>query len=370
MRRVTSATSATLALGAFCAAGLAAAQSSAVQGPVTGSSVTLFGVADAVLGYGSGSISHRSSLYSSGNSASRFGVRGIEDLGGGLGAGFWLEAGVTIDTGTGVAGNTNNQPNGATSADALSFNRRSTVSLIDFWGELRLGRDFAAHYRNRSDVDPFDNNGVGTIQPQVGSIAGPTSTRVSNMVGYYLPPGLGGFFGEVQYFMGDNVSHLPTSDDGTGYSGRIGWGSGPFSIAVAAGRTDYLRTPTNGNITVANVGATYDLKLVEVSAGYYRDKVDSFVPVKATGYVLGMIVPVGGNQIKFAWSRYGTDAVGDPAASKLSLGYVYSFSKRTVAYATYSHVNNSGGSAVGLNGAVTEPNRSANGYDLGLRHSF
>ncbi len=48
-------------------------------------------------------------LISSGSTASRLGFRGIEDLGGGLGAGFWLEAGVSLDTGTGVAGSTNNQ---------------------------------------------------------------------------------------------------------------------------------------------------------------------------------------------------------------------------------------------------------------------
>ncbi|MDM0021275.1 porin [Variovorax saccharolyticus] len=358
------------AWSAVCASSVAFAQTSVVQGPVTASSVTLFGVADAVVGYGSGSYTHRTQLYSSGNSASRIGFRGLEDLGGGLAAGFWLEAGVAYDTGTGVAGNTNNQASGATSADAMSWNRRSTVSLIDQWGELRLGRDFTAHYRNRTDVDPFDNNGVGTIQPQVGSIAGPTSTRASNMVGYLLPPGLGGFFGELQYFMGENPNHTPASDDGNGYSGRIGWRSGPFGIAVAAGHTDYQRTLNNGDITSANVGASYDFKIFKVSAGYYHDKVDSLPEVTATGYALGVIVPVGFDQLKFAWSRYGTDAIGNPAARKLSLGYVYNFSRRSVAYATYSHVSNSGGSAVGLNGALTAPDRSSNGYDLGLRYSF
>lgn len=361
---------AVLAWGALCASGAAFAQSSQVQGPVAGSSVTLFGVADAAVGYGSGSMATKTQLYSSGNSASRLGFRGIEDLGGGLGASFWLESGISMDTGTGVAGNTNNQASGATTADAMTYNRRATVSLIDLWGEVRLGRDFTAHYRNRTDVDPFDNNGVGTIQPQAGSIAGPTSTRASNMVGYFLPPGLGGFFGEVQYFMGENLRDTPTSNDGTGFSGRVGWRSGPFGIAVATARTDYQQTAANGDIRSTNVGASYDFQIVKVSAGYYRDKVESLQPVTATGYAVGVIVPVGFDQIKFAWSRYGTDALGDPAARKLSLGYVYSFSKRSVAYATYSYISNSGGSAVGLNGAITAPDRSSTGYDLGLRHSF
>ncbi|WP_213957046.1 porin [Variovorax sp. dw_954] len=342
------------------------------QTTVDRTGVTLFGVADIAIGYGEGSTSRLIQLYSGGNATSRFGIRGVQDLGGGLAAGFWLEAGYTLDNGLGMAGNTNNQPGGATPSDVISFNRRATVSLIDWWGELRLGRDKTASYRNREDMDPFGNNGVGTTEPQVESIAGPTSTRASNMVGYFLPPDFYGFFGEVQYFLGENVTGtgLPPTHDGTGYAARLGYSAGNFALAVAGSRARYASTADFGTVRVFNIGAAYDFEFVRMTVGYYRDEVDSVLPVVRKGFVLGAIVPVGLNQLKMAYSSYGTRESGDPAARKLSLGYVYNLSKRTALYATGAYVHNSGGSTTALNGASTAPNRSSRGMDLGMRHSF
>lgn len=363
-------------LGGLAAAGLfvtsgAFAQSSVVQAPATSSSVTLFGVADAAISYGTGSIGTKTALTSGGNTSSRVGFRGVEDLGGGLAAGFWLEFGYNVDDGTGGSTNINNQPNG--SVAGFSPNRRSTVSLMDFWGEMRLGRDFSATYRNRDQTDPFSTNGVGASQPYVGSIAGTTATRVSNMVGYFLPGNLGGFFGEVQYFMGenDNTTGLPHVSDGNGYAARIGWGAGPFGIAVSTGKTLYARTLTTGDIPVVNVGASYDFKVVKVTAGYFHDKVDQFIPVTGTGYIVGAVVPVFAyDQLKLSYSSYGTNAIGDPRADKFAIGYVYNFSKRTALYATFAHVSNSGFSTVAVNGGITAPNQSSHGYDFGMKHSF
>jgi predicted porin len=352
-------------------AGQVLAQTSQVQSPAASSSVVLFGVADAYVGYGSGSITTRTQMLSGGNTSSRVGFRGVEDLGGGLAAGFWLEAGVNVDDGTGGTTNFNNQPDGSSSGGGLTFNRRSTVSLMDSWGELRLGRDFTATYRNRDQTDPFSTNGVGASQPYVGSIAGPTATRASNMVAYFLPANLGGFFGEVQYFMGGNQSPSPISQDGDGYAARFGYGKGPFAIAVSTGLTRYAKTLDNGNIPVVNVGASYDFDVVKITAGYFHDKVEQFLPVTGTGYIVGAVVPVAHfDQLKIAYSSYGTNTLGDPRADKFAIGYVYNFSKRTAIYATYAYLSNRGGSAYALNGTITAPNHSSQGCDLGFKHSF
>jgi predicted porin len=356
--------------GLFFATG-AVAQTSQVQGPVTGNSVTLFGVADATIAYGTGSIGTLTQLTSGGNTTSRLGFRGVEDLGGGLAAGFWLEFGYNVDNGTGVNTNINNQPNG--NVPGFNMNRRATVSLMDLWGELRLGRDFTATYRNRDQTDPFATNGVGASQPYVGSIAGVTATRASNMVGYFLPGSLGGFFGEVQYFMGenDNTTGLPHVSDGNGYAARVGYATGPFAAAVSTGKTLYARTLTTGDIPVVNVGASWDFDVVKVTGGYFHDKVDQFLPVTGTGYIAGAIIPVlKVDQLKLSYSVYGTNAIGDPRAYKYAIGYVYNFSKRTAVYTTFAYVNNKGGSTVAVNGAITAPNQNSHGYDFGLKHSF
>ena len=88
-----------IALAVLAASGAAMAQSS----------VTLFGVVDAAYSVGKGSISNKTQLANSGYNSSRLGFRGVEDLGGGMRAEFWLEAGVNNDNGTGSATNVQNQ---------------------------------------------------------------------------------------------------------------------------------------------------------------------------------------------------------------------------------------------------------------------
>jgi predicted porin len=123
-----------IALAVLAASGAAMAQSS----------VTLFGVVDATVRYVDGGTNGNIwSLTNSGYNSSRLGFRGTEDLGGGLSASFWLEAGVNNDNGTGSATSTNNTLAGSgssnTGTQGLTFNRRSTVSLAGTWGEVASG---------------------------------------------------------------------------------------------------------------------------------------------------------------------------------------------------------------------------------------
>src|SRR3954469_17822489 len=171
-------------LAAMAAAGTASAQSS----------VPLFGIVDATLGYGKGGVSNKTQLTNSGYNISRLGFRGTEDLGGGLAASFWLGAGISNDDGrAGGAIAAGNQGVTVASNTGLNFNRRSTVSLAGGWGELRLGRDYTPSFWNMTIFDPFGTNGVGTNQVEVGAAAlAPSGTsgvlvRASNDIGYFLP---------------------------------------------------------------------------------------------------------------------------------------------------------------------------------------
>ncbi|MGD9760499.1 MAG: porin, partial [Comamonas sp.] len=101
------------------------------------SKVELFGVVDVGVAHLGGSGASKTGLSTGGANISRLGFRGTEDLGGGLKAGFWLEAGLDVDSGAGKA-----------TGGGLNFNRRSTVSLMGNWGEVRLGRDDSATFLN------------------------------------------------------------------------------------------------------------------------------------------------------------------------------------------------------------------------------
>lgn len=344
-----------IALAVLAASGAAMAQSS----------VTLFGVVDATYAYGSGSVANRSQLTNSGYHASRLGFRGVEDLGGGMSASFWLEAGLNNDNGTGAATNTNNQAATSTGG-GLVFNRRSTVSLNGGFGEVRLGRDYTPQFWNLTVFDPFGTLGVGGTQTLNSGLGGPTAVRASNAIGYFLPGNLGGFYGQAQYYLGENLSNAANKKDGNGLAARVGYANGPINVALALSETKYL----SGNIKAMNLGGQYDLGVAKIMAHYSQDKISN--GADGTGYLLGALVPMGAGEIRASYSTYKIDNVvgADPRSNKLALGYVHNLSKRTALYTTVARVSNKNGATQALNGSVTGAGSNSTGYDFGVRHSF
>jgi predicted porin len=355
-----------LALAALTAfAGAASAQSS----------VTIWGIVDATYAIGNGSLTDKTQITNSGFNSSRLGFRGVEDMGGGNRAGFWLEAGVNNDNGSMGTTSTNNQATGASGGGGMTFNRRSTVSWGGGWGELRLGRDYTPHFWNHTVYDPFGTNGVGTSQLLNSSLGGTTTVRASNSIAYLygmgfngnsLGPGKG-FHAFAQMYRGENNSGAATSNDGNGFSLRLGYDAGPLSLAFANGSTKFAA----GKITSTNLGGSYNLGVAKVSGLWTSDKVSG--GKKGSGTLFGANVPMGTNEIRVAFSRYETETaagVTDGKASKTSLGYVANLSKRTALYATYARVSNSGISAQALNGATTAAGGSSTGMDFGVRHAF
>ena len=350
-----------IALAVLAAAGAASAQSS----------VTLFGVVDATLAFGNGSIADRTQLTNSGYNSSRLGFRGTEDLGGGMSASFWLEAGLTNDNGTGAASNTNNQATGGALAgmngsQGLTFNRRSTVSLAGGWGELRLGRDYTPQFWNLTVFDPFGTNGVGTTQTLNSTLGGVVAVRASNQIGYFLPGKLGGFYGQVGYYMGENLDNVgATEDDGKGLGLRVGYAAGPFNIALALSRTDYAA----GDVRQNNLGGQWDFGVAKLQAHFSRDRAGT---VDGKGFLIGGLFPIGAGEIRLAYSEYRTDVAAgtDPKTRKLAVGYVHNLSKRTALYTTYARVRNNSTANSALNGSVTGFGASSSGMDFGIRHSF
>jgi predicted porin len=369
-----------IALAVLAAAGTASAQSS----------VTLFGIVDATVQHikndGGSSVTR---LTNSGYNSSRLGFRGTEDLGGGLSASFWLEAGVNNDDGQGTATNAFNQNvpgfNSSTGANppvrlgtqGLVFNRRSTVSLAGGWGEVRLGRDYTPQFWNLTVFDPFGTNGIGTTQTLNSIITGATSIRASNSVGYWLPGNLGGFYGQYMHYFGENPSGV--ANDGTGDGFRLGWANGPINVALAMSQTNNHTALVNGadsKIKQNNVGAQWDFGILQLM-GHYSWDTGPVGPGSAhedaEGWLLGGLFPIGAGQIRLAYSEYKVKLPGvTPKAAKWALGYVHNLSKRTALYITYADVTNKNGSAQTVNSGAGNPtaNSSSSGWDLGIRHSF
>ncbi|KQP20464.1 porin [Pseudorhodoferax sp. Leaf265] len=326
------------------------------------SSVTLFGIADATVQVGRGSVDNNVGLGSGGLSTSRIGFRGVEDLGGGLKAGFWLEAGYTLNNGNGQNSN------------ALAFTRRSTVSLMgDSWGEIRLGRDFTAPYNNLYDA--FGDNGVGNIlETQDLGLGYGLQTRTSNAVSYFTPKTLGGFFGQVQYYRnGRDASPAANRDQyGNGYGVRVGYENGPVSVGVAYGDTDYNDTTIGAKVDTKNInfGGSYDFGVAKLLVSVGQDKGEALgESAKTRLYTVGTTVPVGAGLVRASWTR-ASQKDSEVRADKFALGYVHNLSKRTALYTTFAYLKNKDASSLALNGSVTGAGDSSKGLDIGLRHAF
>lgn len=333
------------------------------------SNVTLFGVMDLglreVRNEGRGSIK---SMTNGNFSTSRLGVRGIEDLGNGLSAGFWLESTVLADTG---------------SANTQFWDRRSTVSLISrSLGEVRLGRDYVGTFITWVEQDPFGNIGVGnggqftgpgvrTVRDAFGATGLRTDVRSNNTVQYFLPADLGGVYGSAMVAPGEGG----TAAGGGRLNGlRLGYRFGKLDTSVAALDT---KTDAAGNPSIKDIaaGISYDFGFLRLSGAYRQFK---YLASKQTNYLIGVIVPIGQHQIKAAYvdgNGQGTAVGGinnNPNdGSKVALGYAYHLSKRTGLYAHVAQVSNKGASNNVIPGGPTSvAGRKSSGYEFGIRHAF
>ena len=361
----------------------------------------------------------RTVLGNSGYNSSRLGFRGTEDLGGGLAASFWLEAPITNDDGA---------------TGAASFKRRSTVSLSGGFGEVRLGRDYTPTFWNDTVFDPFGTNGVGgnlinTANGFNAATNGASGTggfggnmnydRASNSIGYFLPPNLGGFYGQAMYALHEQTKYSPgnatppgvlnaanpvlnNSRAGRYIGGRFGYANGPLDVALAYGQStvgDNFYAGVTNKVNTLNLGASYDFgpaKLFgELSQAKLKTDIDgnfivdpgSVPSTKLNGWLLGVTVPVGAGLIRASYSavKYKTgssnndlffnDQRNNPKANKLALGYVHNLSKRTALYATVARVSNKNGASLSvgnqpyIGNSVFTPKNST-GYDFGIRHAF
>jgi GBP family porin len=369
------------------------------------SSVTLYGVVDVGLTYqnlkpGSAATANTSSAnrgqvgMSSGNNAgSRWGLRGVEDLGNGLSANFVYEQGVTVNTG----------------AQGSGFDRQSTLGLRSTsWGALDLGRRTAPSTQAFSGIDPF---GAGFGTAALTTTIGTNFFRYSNMV-MYSTPSMSGFQAMIGYSFDTGIASSLTpaavsSQFGQANKSRavslgLRYANGPLLLS---GTYDNIQANSNNpTVTAAGVrtangaagtsyktwalGGTYDFKVVKVH-GAYSQAVDGLLNNTATiqsvstggdtnapagitflqgartqSWMVGLSAPVGtGNVFASVQQKLpGGNLKQLPTANELgaSIGYTYPFSKRTNMYVSYSYLNN----------AAMIKNATSNTVNLGIRHLF
>ncbi len=330
-------------------------------------SVTLYGIVDGGIGYqqfkGNDIKATRTGTLSGGQSSSRWGLKGTEDLGEGLKAVFVLENG--FDLGTGV-----------TSQDGKLFGRQSTVGLLsDAWGQLDFGRQTNIATKYFAGVaSPF---GTDWSQAQIGtafSAAG--SQRYDNMVMYQTPNFAGFQFGLGYSFNANGSQAFKTSNSDEpnvrAWTTGLRYGNGPLAAALTYDQFKSAETGANvkgdTGVTVKswNIGASYDFEVVKLHLGFGQtrngwfaapsvlnskvagqDQFSSLIAdegVKINSYALGLSAPVGANgKVLAGWTMADLRDNGNGDSGRkqqvYSLGYSYALSKRTNVYAIGSYAN-------------------------------
>lgn len=321
--------------------------------------VTMFGVMDMGLNridLGAGATSMRvdSGMLSTG----RWGLRGSEDLGGGLSALFHLEGEVAGDTGTGSNGG------------AFVFTRRVFAGLKGGFGEIYAGRDYTPAYW--ADI-AADITGYGLYgSSRVFQASSGLTNRFSNGL-FWNSPVWSGFQVKAVWSTGEQTAE--PKDRGNALGLGAFYTSGPLLLTAHYQSVKNTATPVV-ETKETGIGGGYTIGPVRLRAGWGKADPEgnannlSQVHLGA-GYTVGAgEFYVQGQQIKRE-AATGTE----PKATVWGLGYVHSLSKRTTLYAAYGQTrNNATGNFVLANSAntyaPTAAGESPKGLALGIRHQF
>lgn len=358
------------------------------------SSVTLYGLVDAGIGYNNVSAPNETARSNLGatSGVSRptvFGLRGIESLGNGNSVVFNLASQFSMG-------------NGTISGDSL-FGQQATLGVRnDRYGQVDIGRQTNMASKLFQSIDPFS-----TFYGQAGmgaSFGTTNNLRYSNMLMYQstawngLTAGVGYSFNTgLQTAYADNgIATGATQNYGTVNNPRaltlgVNYANGPLQVAATYDQVMPANNIGNGdNATPKSwiLGAAYDFQVVKASIAYGQTRggaISGTLPSAVSGinsnwsqggvlsqggygansYMLGLSAPVAANQRVFTSVQLATptgsaDIAANGTQSVYSLGYEYSLSKRTTTYAYASYANN----YLMLEGA------KSTAVGVGLRHAF
>lgn len=326
------------------------------------SSVTLYGRIDASLGNvkttaGGVTLSDPgASIISGGHTGSRWGLAGVEDLGGGLKANFTLEQGFNVDSGT--ASNAANQ-----------FHRQAFVGLSGGFGSLNVGRQYDLLDQFSGSYDPFGNSGYSAQAFAFGTAAavapglaarglGNYVSRQNNAV-QYASPNMGGF--QVKALWAPAEDKVPgVNSAGNNYGVGLNYASGSLS---AGGMYQVNKAGGARAIEQWLVGAAYDFGAAKVFGQYQAGKNKNLASAKDDGYQLGVTVPFGAVAFTASYAAEDQKFNGNKLSETngVSLMGQYALSKRTYVYAAYRQ-----GEVEPVVGATTKERK----YGLGLVHQF
>lgn len=302
------------------------------------SSVTLYGVADVGIGKMSGQKTGMISGTDINHTTSYIGFRGIEDLGGGLKAGFRLEQYVNMENGATAS------ENGFVGSE--TYGRAANLWLEGGFGQFKMGRFEAPSYNATLAWSIVgDANYLSALQRYA---AVGRAVRTSSQFGYKTPV-FGGFSAEVAF-----VAKGDRNDNKAKYDLNVIYDNGPISAGFAYNKIQDAK---------ANyaLGAKYNFGMFALSASYYdiRNLRKYTLPVgasfKLAGYSIGGSVKFDNITLAIELQRQRKNEVYYQNTTRKfkkytegTLAATYALSKRTFIYADYLRLENKNNYGVGI----------------------
>ena len=270
--------------------------------------------------------SYRKQLDSGNLQRSFIGVRGNEDLGGGLHAVFRLESFLRVDTGS--AGRSDTDP---------LFAREASVGLAGAFGSTVLGRTVTPLFRATINFNPFgESTGFSPSTRQYfgsrGVVLG--DTRWNNSLSYINNPSDTPLRINVAANEPEDPAGVPST--GHNFGGSVAYITGPFAVTFAGQRVRNTPQPTPAGFEhqdALQLGGTYDFTLVRVYGQVGRVKTHADLDEQTILYQLGFAVPIGTSLVlaSYGYAHRKTSVLATTDRTG-SIGYDYFLSKHTDIY--------------------------------------
>lgn len=349
---------------------LALAASSVAFAQSSGPQLTLYGIVDANVQLLDGA-AKQTRVQSGGLSGSRLGLRGSEDLGGGLKAFFTLESGINLDDGT--------------YGQNAFWGRQAFVGLGTPYGKVSLGRQYSSIYTLTSDFSQFSNVGTGASTAVIGGFGGyePVRGASNSATGNGGPARVnnsvkleslnyGGFSAGALWGMGEVAGDTKGNRIADIYGRYTGYGFDAM-LSVVDEKADAL----GQNLRTTSAAAAYDWGDYRFNGGVVQVNDRSVANRDGKGYWLGASYRMGQNLFNAQYvESKNAGALADGKTQAFGVGYQYDLSKRTALYSSVTRFKNEGPGYVSrAAGTIPVGLTDANHRDLtevvtGIRHSF
>jgi len=223
----------------------------------------------------------------SGNfSGARWGVKGTEDLGGGLGVVYQAEGGMSVDSGlTGQSAIAGTGPTGS-AGQARLFGRQIYTGLTGGFGSLTLGRQYTPNDNILGLVDPMGATGAQagpmySVFTQNGSnVDNKGMGRQNNSISYSTPA-MGGIGAQVMFAPDESGV-----DDQRFFGANVTYSAGPLSAALSYEQQTLTGAAKSDSGLM--VGGMYDLGAARLGGAYFSGTKGNATEDKITAYYLGV----------------------------------------------------------------------------------